>query len=209
MSNLNGGVLSLKGVMMRDQRHLVFLALVLLLSFQVGAQEVSVGGYGSYQLGASYGITYVGQNIGPLKYTEAFLQRPMTAQLEWLPNFVKPKIEVNIGVLSTSGSKGHLLGVGPRLDLMLMNNVIFSGAFRVVYLDEYKLRSADSLHMRNYGGHRQFQYYWDLMYRPNDSISIGYRWLHMSNGMQILPSNLKYDHNPVIETHNLVLKFPF
>ena len=191
------------------QKYGIFLLSFLLLSFRVSSQDLIGDEYSSYQLGIAYGNTYVSQNIGPLKYSEAFLQRPIAAPFEWLPGFIQPKFEVNLGVLSTSGSKGHLLGVGSRLDLILLSNVTLAGAFRIVYLDEFKLRSADSLHMRNYGGHRQFQYYWDLMYRPNDRVAIGYRWLHMSNGMQILPNTLKYDHNPVIETHNLVLKFPF
>jgi hypothetical protein len=192
---------------MRDQKYVIFLLFFLVLSSRLGAQELLKDG--SYQLGVAYGVTYAGQNIGPLTYGEVSLQRPLVSHLEWLSDFILPKLEVNMGVLSASGGKGHLFGIGPKLDLVLLNNVVLAGAFRVVYLDEFKLRSADSLHMRHYGGHRQFQYYWDLMYRPSDSISIGYRWLHMSNGMQILPGNLKYDHNPVIETHNLVLKFPF
>ncbi len=194
---------------MFDKKYRFIIVFFIMLSFRAGAQGLLEDDDTSYQLGVAYGATYVGQNIGPLKYSEAFILRPMATDLKWLPDFISPKFEANMGVLSASGGKGHLFGVGSRLDLTLLNNVVLSGAFRVVYLDEFKLRSADSLHMRNYGGHRQFQYYWDLMYRPNNTVSIGYRWLHMSNGMQVLPKDLKYDHNPVIETHNLVLKFPF
>ncbi len=191
------------------QKYTALFICFFLLSFSVSSQALTDSEARSYQLGVAYGNTYVSQNVGPLKYSEASLQQSMATNLDWLPSFIVPKLELNLGELSTGGSRGYLLGVGPKLDLRLSNNVTLGGAFRFVYLDKFKLRSADSRRTRNYGGHRQFQYYWELMYRSNDTVAMGYRWLHMSNGMQVLPKDLKYEHNPVIETHNLVLTLSF
>ncbi|MGR6874824.1 acyloxyacyl hydrolase [Pseudomonas sp. HK3] len=160
-------------------------------------------------LGFSFGDTYAHQNINTLSTSEIFYFNNISAIQAILPSFIKPMYELNFGVLKSSGTQSWLVGVGPKLGLTFTNDLYLTAGFRFVYLDEYKFRTKDNNHMRHYGGHRQFQYYWDLNYSVNSHVTVGYRWLHMSNGMQVLPESLKYDHNPVIETHNLVLTFDF
>lgn len=159
--------------------------------------------------GFSIGDTYAKQNISTLNSSDFFYFKRISSIQKVIPYFIKPMYEYNFGILKSSGTQSWLVGIGPKLGLIFTNDLYLTAGFRFVYLDEYKFRTQDGNHMRHYGGHRQFQYYWDLNYNINSKVTIGYRWLHMSNGMQVLPESLKYDHNPVIETHNLVLAFDF
>ena len=171
--------------------------------------SVLARGLDQSSVGLSYGDTYVKQNIKTLNYSELFFRKQFPYLTNYLPDFVRPMYELNAGLLSTKAGQGSLVGVGPRLELGLSKHLSIGGAFRFVYLDKYVYQAPESNNTRHYGGHRQFQYYLELDYNLNNHVIIGYRWLHMSNGKQVIPEPLKYDHNPVIETRNLVVRFPF
>lgn len=189
--------------LIRSLHYLVLIGVFLSSSAYSDLVEMDDG------LGLTIGDTYAEQNINTLSSSDFFYFKSIRPLQEILPSFIRPMYEFNFGILKSSGTQGWLVGVGPKLGLVFTNDLYLTAGFRFVYLDEYKFRTQDGDHMRHYGGHRQFQYYWDLNYDVSSKVTVGYRWLHMSNGMQVLPESLKYDHNPVIETHNLVLTFDF
>ncbi|PCJ21806.1 MAG: hypothetical protein COB04_02480 [Gammaproteobacteria bacterium] len=160
------------------------------------------------RLGVSYGSSYAKQNIKTLHYSEVFYHRRLFPQPDRSPQRFNALYEFNLGALMTKAKTGYLVGVGPRFEFTAHRNISFAGAFRLVYLDEFIYRSKDKTRKRNYGGHRQFEYYAEAIYRVSRTLSLGYRWLHMSNGQQALPERFKYEHNPVVETHNIVLLIP-
>lgn len=164
--------------------------------------------YTLQRFGFRHGNTYVPLNIKTVSETEAFYHISVGSYQKHLPDSIRPMYEVNIGEVSTSAGTGYLVGVGPRLEFAVSDRINLGAAFRFVYLDRHVYRT-DFGKTKHYGGPRQFQYYWEANYRFYEKMSVGYRWQHMSNGMQVLPEPFKYNHNPVINTHNIVFTFGF
>ncbi len=71
----------------------------------------------------------------------------------------------------------------------------------MVWLSRYQFEG-DNGKTKDYGGPWQFVAAMSLSYRFTEHWSVGYEWSHMSNWY-------KYEKNPALNSHNLMLSYRF
>ncbi|WP_298774403.1 acyloxyacyl hydrolase [uncultured Shewanella sp.] len=105
-----------------------------------------------------------------------------------------------IGQISVDDEKGE------RLSLYLTPGVnVGSFSFALVGGGIYLTKTVfgeNDVNTKDYGGNFQFIIGANAMFHATKSWTIGYQFEHMSNWNN-------YDHNPALNTHNLVLRYQF
>ncbi|WP_299496988.1 acyloxyacyl hydrolase [uncultured Shewanella sp.] len=105
-----------------------------------------------------------------------------------------------IGQISVDDERGERfsLYLTPGINVSSFSFAIVGGG---IYLTKTVFGEND-VSTKDYGGHFQFILGANVMFHATKNWTIGYQFEHMSNWNN-------YDHNPALNTHNIVLKYQF
>lgn len=106
-------------------------------------------------------------------------------------------LELNAGALDGGGDTAFVGSIGPGLNLKAFDNrLAIWGGINPTFISE------DTFGDEDLGGSFQFTSHIGINFRPIRSLSIGYRFQHMSNAGI-------YSHNPGLNLHMLELAYAF
>ncbi len=105
-----------------------------------------------------------------------------------------------LGQISVDNERGERFSLyaTPGLNVGSFSFALVGGG---IYLTKTVFGEND-LKTKDYGGHFQFILGANAIFHATENWAIGYQFEHMSNWNN-------YDHNPALNTHNLVLRYQF
>ena len=114
--------------------------------------------------------------------------------LQWYPSY-------NLGSLNVADDSVLMAGASLGLAVGVTNSLYFFAEGGGVWLSEYQFGERGVAY-KNYGGPLQFKTRLGIDYYINKDWSMGYAYLHMSNGE-------RYEVNPALDAHSVHLIYEF
>ena len=110
-------------------------------------------------------------------------------------------VTARAGVLNAGNDSSGRYGAEGLFACDIGENWSWSMPLGMVWLSRYQFEG-DNGKTKDYGGPWQFVAAMSLSYRFTEHWSVGYEWSHMSNWY-------KYEKNPALNSHNLMLSYRF